>query len=126
MCVFFTCPDGKALRPVLLLCVNTRYLRNRRTRNNEPIFNPFQEGLTYAGLALAPRLAPAEVISADTPSAQSLLTLAIAVVVVGCLYLASAVMIPIILTVLLSFLLAPWLTCYGACTCGVCRLCCSP
>jgi predicted PurR-regulated permease PerM len=50
---------------------------------------------------------PAEVTPADTPSAQGLLTLAVAVVVVACLYLASTVMIPIILAVLLSFRLAP-------------------
>jgi predicted PurR-regulated permease PerM len=44
---------------------------------------------------------------ADTPGVQRLLTLAVAVVVIAGLYLGREVMIPIILAVLLSFLLAP-------------------
>src|SRR5271166_706239 len=50
---------------------------------------------------------PIQVIAADTPGVQGLLTLAIAVVIVAGLYLGSEMMIPIILAVLLSFLLAP-------------------
>ena len=48
-----------------------------------------------------------EVPPAETPGLQGLLTLAVAVVVVAALYLAREVMIPVILAVLLSFLLAP-------------------
>ena len=44
---------------------------------------------------------------ADTPGVQGLLALAVAVVVVAGLYLGREVMIPIVLAVLLSFLLAP-------------------
>jgi predicted PurR-regulated permease PerM len=50
---------------------------------------------------------PVQVPPADTPGVQGLLTLAVAVVVVAGLYLGREVMIPIILAVLLSFLLAP-------------------
>ncbi|HME23597.1 MAG TPA: AI-2E family transporter [Acetobacteraceae bacterium] len=50
---------------------------------------------------------PIQVQPADTPGLQGLLTLAVAVVVVAGLYLGREVMIPIILAVLLSFLLAP-------------------
>ena len=55
---------------------------------------------------LAP-LHPVQVTAADTPGVQGLLTLAVAVVIVAGLYLGREVMIPIILAVLLSFLLAP-------------------
>jgi predicted PurR-regulated permease PerM len=48
-----------------------------------------------------------QVPPAETPGAQGLLTLAVAVVIVAGLYLGREVMIPIILAVLLSFLLAP-------------------
>ena len=48
-----------------------------------------------------------QVPPADTPGVQGLLTLAVAVVIVAGLYLGREVMIPIILAVLLSFLLAP-------------------
>ena len=50
---------------------------------------------------------PVQVTAADTPGVQGLLTLAVAVVIVAGLYLGSEMMIPIILAVLLSFLLAP-------------------
>jgi predicted PurR-regulated permease PerM len=50
---------------------------------------------------------PVQVAAADTPGVQGLLTLAVAVVIVAGLYLGSEMMIPIILAVLLSFLLAP-------------------
>jgi predicted PurR-regulated permease PerM len=50
---------------------------------------------------------PVQVAAADTPGVQGLLTLAVAVVIVAGLYLGSQMMIPIILAVLLSFLLAP-------------------
>src|ERR1700728_3686184 len=48
-----------------------------------------------------------QVPPAETPGVQGLLTLAVAVVIVAGLYLGREVMIPIILAVLLSFLLAP-------------------
>ena len=51
--------------------------------------------------------AAVQVPPADTPGVQGLLTLAVAVVIVAGLYLGREVMIPIILAVLLSFLLAP-------------------
>lgn len=50
---------------------------------------------------------PAQVAPAETPGLRSLLTVAIAVVVVAGLYLGRAVLIPITLAVLLSFLLTP-------------------
>jgi len=58
----------------------------------------------------APTPIPRSVVQvppADTPGVQGLLTLAVAVVIVAGLYLGREVMIPIILAVLLSFLLAP-------------------
>ena len=58
----------------------------------------------------APTSLPRSVVQvppADTPGVQGLLTLAVAVVIVAGLYLGREVMIPIILAVLLSFLLAP-------------------
>ncbi len=56
----------------------------------------------------APGLAlPAQVVAAELPGVNSLLTLAVGVVVVGALYLARDVLIPVTLAVLLSFLLAP-------------------
>jgi predicted PurR-regulated permease PerM len=55
---------------------------------------------------LLPR-SPVQVTAADTPGVQGLLTLAVAVVIVAGLYLGSEMMIPIILAILLSFLLAP-------------------
>jgi predicted PurR-regulated permease PerM len=58
-------------------------------------------------LTIPPNRPPVQVPPADTPGVQGLLTLAVAVVVVAGLYLAREVMIPIILAVLLSFLLAP-------------------
>ena len=50
---------------------------------------------------------PAQVPPAETPGLSGLLTLAVGVVVVAGLYLGQAVLIPITLAVLLSFLLAP-------------------
>ena len=50
---------------------------------------------------------PTTVAAAETPGLSGLLTLAVAVVVVAGLYLGRAVLIPITLAVLLSFLLAP-------------------
>src|SRR3954462_413082 len=50
---------------------------------------------------------PAAVPPAETPGLSGLLTLAVGVVIVAGLYLGRTVMIPIILAVLLSFLLAP-------------------
>ncbi|MFL5281057.1 MAG: AI-2E family transporter [Rhodopila sp.] len=50
---------------------------------------------------------PAQVSPAETPGLSGLLTLAVGVVVVAGLYLGQAVLIPITLSVLLSFLLAP-------------------
>jgi predicted PurR-regulated permease PerM len=50
---------------------------------------------------------PTVVAPAETPGLTGLLTLAVAVVVVAGLYLGRAVLIPITLAVLLSFLLAP-------------------
>ena len=58
-------------------------------------------------LTIPPDRPPVQVPPADTPGVQGLLTLAVAVVVVAGLYLGREVMIPIILAVLLSFLLAP-------------------
>ena len=49
----------------------------------------------------------AKVPGAEVPSANSLRTLAVAVVVIGALYLAREVLVPITLAVLLSFVLAP-------------------
>jgi predicted PurR-regulated permease PerM len=51
--------------------------------------------------------AVAQVQPAETPGVQGLLTLAVGVVVVGTLYLAREVLVPITLAVLLSFTLAP-------------------
>ncbi len=45
--------------------------------------------------------------AAELPSQNSLMTLAVAVVVIGALYLAKEVMVPITLAVLLSFVLTP-------------------
>jgi predicted PurR-regulated permease PerM len=50
---------------------------------------------------------PAQVAPAETPGLRSLLTVAVAVVVVAGLYLGRSMLIPITLAVLLSFLLAP-------------------
>jgi predicted PurR-regulated permease PerM len=50
---------------------------------------------------------PAQVTPADTPSLRTLAGLATGVVVVAALYLARDVLVPIMLAVLLSFLLAP-------------------
>jgi predicted PurR-regulated permease PerM len=58
-------------------------------------------------LPLASARPSVQVPPADTPGVQGLLTLAVAVVVIAGLYLGREVMIPIILAVLLSFLLAP-------------------
>jgi predicted PurR-regulated permease PerM len=58
-------------------------------------------------LTIPPDRPPVQVPPADTPGVQGLLTLAVAVVVVAGFYLGREVMIPIILAVLLSFLLAP-------------------
>ena len=58
-------------------------------------------------LPIASDRPPVQVPPADTPGLQGLLTLAVAVVVIAGLYLGREVMIPIILAVLLSFLLAP-------------------
>jgi predicted PurR-regulated permease PerM len=54
-----------------------------------------------------PERRPTVVAPAETPGLSGLLTLAVAVVVVAGLYLGRAVLIPITLAVLLSFLLAP-------------------
>jgi predicted PurR-regulated permease PerM len=48
-----------------------------------------------------------QIVAPDLPGVGSLLTLAVSVVVVGALYLAREVLIPITLAVLMSFLLAP-------------------
>lgn len=57
---------------------------------------------------VAPGLAvPAQVPPAQIPGVESLLTLAVGVVVVGALYFAREVLIPVTLAGLLSFLLAP-------------------
>lgn len=50
---------------------------------------------------------PVSVSPAETPGLRGLLSLAVAVVVVGALYFAREVLIPITLAVLLSFLVAP-------------------
>ncbi|RYB03612.1 AI-2E family transporter [Lichenibacterium ramalinae] len=50
---------------------------------------------------------PASVAPADTPGLSSLLSLAVAVVVVAALYFAREVLIPITVAVILSFMLAP-------------------
>jgi predicted PurR-regulated permease PerM len=50
---------------------------------------------------------PGQVLPAEVPGVNSLLTLAVSVVVVGALFLARDVLIPVTLAVLLSFLLAP-------------------
>ncbi len=50
---------------------------------------------------------PAAVAPAETPGLNSLLTLAVTVVVVAALYLAREVLIPITIAVILSFMLAP-------------------
>ncbi len=50
---------------------------------------------------------PAQVAAAEIPGVNALLTLAVGVVVVAALYLGREVLIPITLSVLLSFLLAP-------------------
>ena len=55
---------------------------------------------------LPPR-APAQVVPPETPGLNSLLTLAVSVVVVAALYLAREVLIPITVAILLSFVLAP-------------------
>ena len=69
---------------------------------------PRVEGLVYAQTRPTPIPRSAvQVPPADTPGVQGLLTLAVAVVIVAGLYLGREVMIPIILAVLLSFLLAP-------------------
>lgn len=48
-----------------------------------------------------------QVVPAEIPGVQSLLTLAVSVVVIGALYLGREVLVPITLAVLLSFVLAP-------------------
>jgi predicted PurR-regulated permease PerM len=53
------------------------------------------------------RVSRAQVVPPELPDVSSLLTLAVCVVVVAALYFARAVLIPITLAVLLSFLLAP-------------------
>ena len=55
----------------------------------------------------SPARVPASVAPADTPGLSSLLSLAVAVVVVAALYLAREVLIPITVAVILSFMLAP-------------------
>ena len=63
--------------------------------------------------AMPDRLAPSDrpqppfVAAAGTPSMSGLMTLAVAVVVVATLYIAQDVLIPIMLAILLSFVLAP-------------------
>jgi predicted PurR-regulated permease PerM len=51
--------------------------------------------------------APAQIVPAELPGVNSLLTLAVSVVVIAGLYFGRDVLIPITLAVLLSFLLAP-------------------
>jgi predicted PurR-regulated permease PerM len=59
--------------------------------------------------ALTPRPAPKnEVPQAEAPSLASLMTLAVAVVVVAALYFGRDVLLPIVLAVLLAFVLAPF------------------
>jgi predicted PurR-regulated permease PerM len=55
-----------------------------------------------------PRRPPAKVLPPDAPSVRALTSLVTGVVVICALYFGRAVMIPIILAVLLSFLLAPF------------------
>ncbi len=50
---------------------------------------------------------PAQVVPAEIPGVNGLLTLAVGVVVIAALYLGREVLIPVTLAVLLSFLLAP-------------------
>ena len=50
---------------------------------------------------------PVQVAPAETPGLRSLLTIAVAFVVVAGLYFGRSVLIPLTLAVLLSFLLAP-------------------
>jgi predicted PurR-regulated permease PerM len=57
-------------------------------------------------LQTPPRV-PASVAAAETPGLSSLLSLAVAVVVVAALYFAREVLIPITVAVILSFMLAP-------------------
>ena len=54
-----------------------------------------------------PPRVPASVTAAETPGLSSLLSLAVAVVVVAALYFAREVLIPITVAVILSFMLAP-------------------
>src|SRR5471030_2371359 len=63
------------------------------------------EAMADEGTTTGPR--PTAVAPAETPGLTGLLTLAVSVVVVAGLYLGRAVLIPITLAVLLSFLLAP-------------------
>jgi predicted PurR-regulated permease PerM len=59
------------------------------------------------GVSSLARPAGAKIVPPDLPATNSLLTLAVSVVVVAALYLAREVLIPVTLAVLLSFLLAP-------------------
>jgi predicted PurR-regulated permease PerM len=61
---------------------------------------------SFRPAAIAPPQAT-QVVAPELPGVSSLLTLAVAVVVVGALYLAREVLIPITLAILMSFLLAP-------------------
>src|ERR1700722_11166598 len=49
----------------------------------------------------------AQVVPAETPSLRGLTTLAVTVVIVAALYFGRAVLVPITLAILLSFVLAP-------------------
>jgi predicted PurR-regulated permease PerM len=61
---------------------------------------------------------PAQVAPAETPGLRSLLTVAVAVVVVAGLYLGRSLLIPFTLAVLLSFLLAPLVNLLRRCHLG--------
>ena len=61
---------------------------------------------TYRPAILTPP-PPAQIVPAELPGVNGLLTLAVGVVVVGALYFGRDMLIPITLAILLSFLLAP-------------------
>ncbi|WP_250515713.1 AI-2E family transporter [Caballeronia sp. INDeC2] len=58
--------------------------------------------------APGPRRPPAKILPPDAPGVRALLSLVTGVVIICALYFGRAVMIPIILAILLSFLLAPF------------------
>ena len=58
--------------------------------------------------APAPRRPPAKILPPEAPGVRALASLVTGVVIICALYFGRAVMIPIILAILLSFLLAPF------------------